>query len=104
MRFKIMSKVVKYTCRLRLYNYPHDQLNTRHFIIIFGYFFEGGGAQNLTLPPGTSYPRYATVEIDQLREGVYNISVFSGDEGGGAVVRAGGVQIVSVEVAIFLEF
>ena len=35
MCFKIMSKVVKYTCTLRLYIYTHDQLNTRHFIIIF---------------------------------------------------------------------
>ena len=33
MCFKIMSKVVKYTCSLRRYNYTHDQLNTRHFII-----------------------------------------------------------------------
>ena len=33
--FKIMSKVVKYTCRLRRYNYAHNQLNTRHFSIIF---------------------------------------------------------------------
>ena len=39
MRFKIMSKVVKYTCRLRQYDYPHDQLNTRHFIIVFYFFF-----------------------------------------------------------------
>ena len=31
----------------------------RHFNIIFKNFFEGG-AQNLTLPPGASYPRYAT--------------------------------------------
>ena len=35
MYFKIMSKVVKYTCRLRRYNYPHNQFNTRHFNIIF---------------------------------------------------------------------
>ena len=27
--------VVKYTCRLRRYKYTHDQLNTRHFNIIF---------------------------------------------------------------------
>ena len=37
--FEIMSKVVKYTCRLRRFNYTHDQLNTKHYIIIF---FEGG--------------------------------------------------------------
>ena len=62
MCFKIMSKVVKYTCRLRRYNYTHDQLNTRHFIIIVLDFFEGGGrAQNSSLPPGARYPRYATV-------------------------------------------
>ena len=54
MCFKIMSKVVrlKYTCRLRRYNYTYDKLNTRHFIIIF---FLRGGAQNLSLPPGASY-------------------------------------------------
>ena len=41
--FKIMSKVVKYTCMLRRYNYTQDQLNTRHFIIIFlGFFLRGG--------------------------------------------------------------
>ena len=33
---------------------------TIHFIIIFYDFFFGGGAQNLSLPPGASYPRYAT--------------------------------------------
>ena len=54
-----MSQVVKYTCRLRRYNYTHNQLNTRYFSIIFKNFFEGG-AQNLSLPPGASYPRYAT--------------------------------------------
>ena len=48
------------TCRLRRYNYSHDQLNTRHFIIIFYDFLRGPGAQNLTLPPGARYPRYAT--------------------------------------------
>ena len=31
------------------------------FNIIFKIFFFWGGAQNLTLPPGASYPRYATV-------------------------------------------
>ena len=62
MYFKIMSNVVKYTCRLRRYNYTHDQLNTRHLNIIFlGIILRGGGgAQNLSLPPGASYPRYAT--------------------------------------------
>ena len=35
MYFKIMSNVAKYTCKLRRYNYTHDQLNTRHFNIIF---------------------------------------------------------------------
>ena len=54
-----MSKVVKYTCiSLRQHNYTHDQLNTRRFIIIFEKKNEGGGAQNLSLPPGASYPRY----------------------------------------------
>ena len=52
MCFKIMSKVVKYSCRLPQYDYTHDQLNTRHFC---GIFFLGGGAQNLSLPPGASY-------------------------------------------------
>ena len=56
MCFKIMSKVVKYTCRLRRYNYTQDQLNTRHFLGIF----LRGGAQNSSLPPGARYPRYAT--------------------------------------------
>ena len=46
MCFKIMSKVVKYTCRLRRYNYTQDQLNTRHFndfiIIFLGIFLRGG--------------------------------------------------------------
>ena len=43
MYFKIMLKVLKYTCRLRRYYYTHDQLNTRNFNIIFVNFFEGGG-------------------------------------------------------------
>ena len=46
---------------LRRYNYTHDQLNTRHYIIIFLGIFLRGGAQNLSLPPGARYPRYATV-------------------------------------------
>ena len=46
-----MSKVVKYTCRLRRYDNTHEQLNTRYFIIISKEFFEGEGAQNLTLSP-----------------------------------------------------
>ena len=46
MCFKILSKVVKYTCRLRRYNYTHDQLNTRHYVIIFlGIFLRGRGAK-----------------------------------------------------------
>ena len=57
---KIMSKVVKYSCRLRRHKYTHDQLNTRHFNIIFLLEFFEGGAQNLSLPPGASYPRNAT--------------------------------------------
>ena len=40
-------------------DYTHDQLNTTHFIIVFRIFFEGG-AQNLSLPPGARYGRYAT--------------------------------------------
>ena len=52
MYFKIMSKVVKYTCRLRRYNHTHDQLNTRHFNIIFQEFFEGGGGRKTYLCPG----------------------------------------------------
>ena len=46
MYFKIMSKVVKYTCRLRdiITQYTHDQLNTNyiHFNIILKNIFEGG--------------------------------------------------------------
>ena len=34
---------------------------------IFRNFFEGGGAQNSSLPPGARYPRYATV-TGQMRE------------------------------------
>ena len=60
MCFKIMSKVVKYTCRLHRYDYTHDQLNTRQCITIFYKFFEGG-APNLSLSPGARYPRYAIV-------------------------------------------
>ena len=60
MCFKIISKVVKYTCRLRRYNYTHDQLNTKHYIITFLGIFLRGGAQNSSLPPGARYPRYAT--------------------------------------------
>ena len=39
MYFKIMSKVVNFTCRLRRYNYTHDQFNTKHFTIMFYEFF-----------------------------------------------------------------
>ena len=50
MYFKIMSKVVKHTCRLRKI-YTHDQLNTIDISISFlKNFLRGGGAQNLTLP------------------------------------------------------
>ena len=47
----------------KIYNYIHDQLNTRHYIIIFlGFFLRGGpGAQNSSLTPSARYPRYATV-------------------------------------------
>ena len=61
MYFKIMSKVVKYTCRLRRSIYTHNQLNTRYHFLEF--FLRGGGAQNLSLPPGASYPRYATAIV-----------------------------------------
>ena len=55
MCFKIMSKVAKYTCRLHRYNYTHNQLNTRHFNIIFYEFFEGGGAK-FKFAPGRQLP------------------------------------------------
>ena len=59
-----MSKVVKYTCSLRRYNYTHDQLNTIDILLsVFRNFFEGGGAQNSSVPPGARYPRYATDPI-----------------------------------------
>ena len=65
MCFKIMSKAVKYTCMLRRYDYTHDQLyytiytnNDIVQIAFLGFFW--GEAQNLSLPPGASYPRYAT--------------------------------------------
>ena len=70
MCFKIMSKVVKYTCRLRRYhNYTHDQLNrsTRHFISIFRNFLKGGGRAKFKFAPGARYPRYAT-ESNGLKE------------------------------------
>ena len=41
--------------KLELGGYTYLQLKN----IIFKNFFEGG-AQNLTLPPGARYPRYAT--------------------------------------------
>ena len=72
MCFKIISKVVKYTCRLRRYNYTHDQLNTRHYIRIFLGFFLRGGPQNSSLPPGARYPRYATVQFTLLWYTKYN--------------------------------
>ena len=57
MCFKIISKVVKYTCRLRRYNYTHDQLNTRHHIRIFlGLFFEKGGGAKFKFAPGRQIP------------------------------------------------
>ena len=37
-RYNVFYGVVKYTCRLRRYNYTHDQLNTRHLHIIFRNF------------------------------------------------------------------
>ena len=61
------------------YDYTHDQLNTRHYIISF---FFGGGAQNLSLPPGASYPRYATDKhhrlfnlINKLVRGIESIQI-----------------------------
>ena len=38
-------------------------------VSFFRNFFEGGGAQNLSLPPGASYPRYATeyVEYEDIK-------------------------------------
>ena len=52
MCFKFMSKVVKYTCRPRQYDYTHDQLNTRHYII---FFFFGGGTK-FKFAPGRQLP------------------------------------------------
>ena len=54
--FKIMSKVVKYTCGLRRYNYTHNQFNARHFSIIFRNFFEGGGGAKFKFAPGRQLP------------------------------------------------
>ena len=54
MCFKIISKVVKYTCRLRRYNYTHDdQLNTRHYYyydFFLGIFLRGGGRKIQVCP------------------------------------------------------
>ena len=55
MYFEIMLKVVKYICRLRRYNYTHNQL-IPDISISFFFFFWGGGAQNLSLPPGRQLP------------------------------------------------
>ena len=41
--FKIMSKVLKYTYRLRRYNYTHNQLNILDISVSFLGFFKGGG-------------------------------------------------------------
>ena len=53
MYFKIMSKVVKYTCRIRRYNYTHNQLNTRYYFL--GFFLRGGGAK-FKFAPGRQLP------------------------------------------------
>ena len=62
--FKIMSKIVKYKCRLRRYNYTHKQLNARHFSIIFRNFFDGGGAK-FKFAPGRQLPslRHCTTPL-----------------------------------------
>ena len=65
---------------LRRYKYTHDQLNTRHYIIIYLGIFLRGGAQNSSLPPGARYPRYATVtmytlSINPLVAMLYNSSI-----------------------------
>ena len=65
MYFKVMSKVVKDTCRLCRYNYTHDQLNTRHFISFFR-IFSMEGAQNLSLPPGRQLPSLRHCDSDDL--------------------------------------
>ena len=44
---------------LRRYDYTHDQLY--YILLSFFRIFFLGGAQNLSLTPGASYPRYATV-------------------------------------------
>ena len=38
------------------------------YLSFLGIFEVGGGAQNLSLPPGASYPRYATA--DALFQGI----------------------------------
>ena len=46
-----MSKVVKYTYRLRRYNYTHSQLNILDISVSFlGFFFEGGGRKVQVCP------------------------------------------------------
>ena len=70
--FKIISKVVKYTCRLRRYNYTHDQLNTRHYIMIFlGIFFWGGA--KFKFAPGRQIPslRHCVVNSRSSTNKVY---------------------------------
>ena len=49
--FQNHLKSRKYTCWLRRYNYTHDQLNTRHYIMIFlGFFLRGGGRKIKVCP------------------------------------------------------
>ena len=47
-----MSKVVKYTYRLRRYNYTHNQLNILDISVSFlGFFFKGGGGHKIQACP-----------------------------------------------------
>ena len=56
MYFKIMSKVVKHTCRLRNI-YTHDQLNTLDISISFlRIFLRGGGGAKFNFAPGRQLP------------------------------------------------
>ena len=53
MCFKIMSKVVKYICMLRRYDYTHDQTVVLYILLsFFRIFFFGGGGAKFKFAPG----------------------------------------------------
>ena len=83
MCFKTISKVVKYrsTCRLRRYNYTHDQLNTRHYIRVFlGFFFEKGGGAKFKFAPGRQIPSLRHCELFTLNSSIHSYNTRNKDK------------------------